>query len=430
MLFQWSILVLVPALIGMTISLDTQTLRRGSPPSDPRTSFAAKARQYFSAEEIGRGRAYTRGRYLLYGVRTALTLGLFGLLALSPLSARIRDLSVSMAGGCVWLTLVVYGLIVALLYYAVTFPISLYGSFLREHAFGLSRQTFAAWAWDYAKGALLNAAILLPLLILLYACIRRDPVRWYLPAWLIVVLVMGLLAELSPILLDPLFHTFRPVRDAGLVERLRTVADRAGLAVGPILEVDASRKTTKTNAYFTGLGRTKRIVLFDTLIANSTPEEVELVVAHELGHWKRHHIWKGMAISAASMLAALWLIARLLKTAADSGRFGFIHPADPVSLPLLLLLLFTLTTLTMPIQVVVSRSFERQADLESLLLTANPTAFIASEVTLARTNLADIEPPRAIVWLLYTHPPVLERIAMAEAFQAQQEQYTGRTHGR
>ena len=423
MVSQWLLLLFVlPALAVATISLDRRALGGDAPPSDPRVSFTDKARQYFTAEELDKGRAYARGRYLLYGARMALTLGLFGLLTLSPLSARIRDLSVSVAGGRVWLTIGVFGLLLALLYHAITFPVSLYGSFLREHTFGLSRQTFAAWAWDYTKGTLINVGILLPLLIVLYTCIRWDPVRWYLPVWIVVVLVMSLLAELSPILFDPLFHTFRPVQDTALVERLRALTDRAGLRVGPILEMDASRKTTKTNAYFTGFGRARRIVLYDTLLAASAPEEVELVVAHELGHWRRHHIWKGMAISATSALAALWLIARLLNTAADSGRFGFVHPADPVSLPLLLLLLLILTILTTPIQMAISRSFEREADRESLRLTANPKAFIASEVTLARSNLADIDPPRVVVWLLYTHPPVLERIAVAEAFRADQGQ--------
>lgn len=422
MVSQWSRLLFLLALAGATMTLERQAPGGDAPPSTSRASSADKARQYFTIEEQARGRAYTRGRYLLYGVRTALTLGLFGLLTLSPLSATIRDLSVSVAGGRPWLTVAVFGLVLALLYHLVTFPVSLYGGFIREHTFGLSRQTFAAWAWDYAKGALISAVILLPLLILLYGLIRWDPVRWYLPVWGVVVVVMGLLAELSPILLDPLFHTFRPVQDQALVERLRALSDRAGVTVGPILEIDASRKTTKTNAYFTGFGRTRRIVLFDTLLVASTPEEVEWVVAHELGHWRRHHIWKGMAISAVSALATLWLIARLLNAAADWGRFGFIHPADPVSLPLLVLLFCVLSILTTPIQTAISRSFEREADYESLRLAANPKAFITSEVTLARSNLADIDPPRLIVWLLYTHPPVLERIAMAEAFRVKQGQ--------
>lgn len=422
---QWSIPLFLLVIAGSTISFGKQALGSKPPPSDSHPSSADRARQYFTPEEIDGGRDYARGRYVLYGVRMALTLSLFGLIILSPLSARIRDLSISVASGRVWLVIGVYGLLVALLYYAVTFPVSLYGGFLREHTFGLSRQSFASWAWDYTKGALINAAILLPLLILLYAFIRWDPVRWYLSAWVILVLVMGLLAELSPILLDPLFHTFRPVQDKALVERLRALTDRAGLTVGSILEIDASQKTAKTNAYFTGLGRTRRIVLYDTLIASSTPEEVELVVAHELGHWRRHHTWKGMAISATSALAAMWLIARLLNTAADSGRFGFIHPADPMSLPLLLLLFLAITILTTPIQAAISRSFEREADLESLRLSADPEAFIGAEVKLARANFADIEPPRAMVWLLYTHPPVLDRIAMAESFRAKQGQRRG-----
>ncbi|MGB4780800.1 M48 family metalloprotease, partial [Candidatus Methylomirabilis sp.] len=277
MFLQWSIPLFLLVIAGSAISLEKQALGSKPPSSDSRPSSTERARQYFTPEEIDRGRAYARGRYVLYGVRMALTLGLFGLMTLSPLSARIRDLSISLASGRVWMTIAVYGLLVALLYYAVTFPVSLYGGFLREHTFGLSRQSVASWAWDYTKGALINAAILLPLLMLLYAFIRWDPVRWYLSAWVILVLVMSLLAELSPILLDPLFHTFRPVQDKALVDRLRALIDRAGLTVGPILEIDASQKTNKTNAYFTGLGRTRPIVLYDTLIASSTPEEVELI---------------------------------------------------------------------------------------------------------------------------------------------------------
>lgn len=421
MLPQWSTLLFLLSLAGATTILENRALPKGAPASYLHASPTERARQYFSPAELTRGRAYGRGRTLLYFLRLALILGLFALLSLPASSTRIRDLSVSIASGRVWLTILVFGLIVGLLYYAVTFPLSLYSDFLREHAFGLSTQTFASWAWDYTKGALISTGITLPLLMLLYALIRWDPARWYLPTWVATVAVMALMTELSPILIDPLFHAFRPVQDPALVEQIRTLTDRAGLRVGPILEMDASRQTKKTNAYFTGLGRTRRVVLYDTLIATSTPEEVELVLAHELGHWRRHHIWKGIALGAASMLAALWLIARFLNSAADSGRFGFIHPADVVSLPLLLLSLLALNIATMPIQAAISRAFEREADLESLRLTNKPDAFIASEVKLARTNLSDIEPPRAIVWFSYTHPPVLERIAMAEVYRAREK---------
>jgi len=418
MLPHWSIFLFLLGLAAAATLVEGQTLPKVPPTSDARASGGDKARRHFTADELARGRAYANGRYLLFFLRLALTLGLLAVLTLTRLSTTLHDLSVSAAGGRVWLTVMIFGLLVSLLYYAVTFPLSLYGGFLREHAFGLSTQNLAAWAWDYAKGALIGTVIVLPLLVLLYRLIRWSPGSWYLPAWAAAVIVMALMAELSPLLIDPLFHKFKAVEDQGILERVRTLTDRAGLEVGPILEMDASRKTKKTNAYFTGLGRAKRVVLYDTLIATSPPEEVELVLAHELGHWKHHHIWKGMALGAASMLVALWLIAHLLNAAAASGRFGFIHPADVRSLPLLLLSFLLLITLTMPIQQAISRAFERQADLESLRLTNNPDAFIAAEVSLARANLADLDPPRPIVWLLYTHPPVLDRIAMAERFRA------------
>jgi STE24 endopeptidase len=390
------------------------------PTSEVRASPAEKAREHFTADELTRGRSYTRGRYLLFALRLALTLGLLAVLALTRLSTTLHDLSVSAAGGRVWLTVLIFGLLVSLLYFAVMFPLSLYGGYLREHAFGLSTQGLASWALDYAKGALIGTVIVLPLVVLVYQLIRWSPERWYLPAWGAAVIVMGLMAELSPLLIDPLFHTFKPVEDRRLLERIRSLTDRAGLEVGPVLEMDASRKTKKTNAYFTGLGRARRVVLYDTLVATSQPEEVELVLAHELGHWRHHHTWKGMALGAVSTLLALWFIAGLLNAAAASGRFGFIHPADVRSLPLLLLSLFLLNTMTMPIQHGISRAFERQADLESLRLTNNADAFIATEVSLARANLSDLDPPKPVVWLLYTHPPVLERIAMAERFRAGQ----------
>jgi len=183
--------------------------------------------------------------------------------------------------------------------------------------------------------------------------------------------------------------------------------------------MDASRRTRKGNAYFTGLGHTKRIVVYDTLLAGSGAEEVELVVAHEIGHWKAAHIWKGIGLSFLGMGIMLWCGARVLEWAARRGSFHLAGPADVAGLPLFLLVLFILHLVSLPIQSGISRSFERQADRTSLALTGNAAAFIRSEVQLARSNLADLTPHPAVVWLLYTHPPVAERIRMAEAFKAE-----------
>jgi STE24 endopeptidase len=227
---------------------------------------------------------------------------------------------------------------------------------------------------------------------------------------------MVLLVALAPVVIDPLFNTVRPLRDPDLSQRVIALAKRAGIPVDQVYEMDASRRTRKGNAYFTGLGHTKRIVLYDTLLTGTGPEEVELVVAHEIGHWRRAHIWKGIGLSFLGMGIALWWGARVLDWAVRRGGFHLAGPADVAGVPLFLLALFVLNLVSLPIQNGISRIFEREADRTSLTLTGNPMAFIRSEVELARSNLADLSPPAALVWLLYSHPPVAERIRMAEEF--------------
>src|SRR3990172_1904066 len=175
MFSHWSMLffLLLP-LAGATISFEARALPGEPPASGLHTSSTDKARQYFTADDIARGRAYAGGRRLLYFLRLALTLALFGVLSLPTVSSRLRDISVSIAGGRVWLTIAVFGLIVGLLYFVVTFPLNLYGNFLREHTFGLSTQGFASWAWDHTKAALIGTGIMLPLLVLLYSLIRWN----------------------------------------------------------------------------------------------------------------------------------------------------------------------------------------------------------------------------------------------------------------
>jgi STE24 endopeptidase len=371
------------------------------------------ALRYFTAEEIARGKSYMGGRYALFGVRSALSLGFFILLTFTPLARSLRDLTAVWAGHRPWLTLTLYAGCLLLLYHLVLLPMDLYRGYWREHAFGLSTQGVDAWFKDWGKGLLLEVVLLLPTVNLLYLFIRRDPLRWFVPATGVLGGLILLLTFLAPVVIDPLFHTFTPLTDADLKGRVLRLADRAGMPVEDVLEVDASRRTVKGNAYVTGFGRTKRIVLYDTLLKRSSPDEVEVVLAHEIGHRIHHHIWKGVGLSILALFLGLGMAGLVLRW--ETARGLLAHPADPAGLPVLVLTLLVLSLMTLPLRNVVSRHFERQADLAALQLSGNREAYIKVEVDLARSNLSDITPPRWAVLFLYTHPPVLERIAVAEA---------------
>ncbi len=382
----------------------------GNPPAEIVT--------HFTPEDLARGRAYMGGRYWLFAAGTTLRLAALLILVLTPASATLRNLAVRLAPAHPALAVTIYLALLVLVFELLTLPLGYYAGFVREHAFGLSTQTPAAWLLDRAKSALITLVLAVPLGSLLALLWRRYPGRWILPAWGLGAIATILLVALAPVVIDPLFNTIRPLRDPDLRQRVLALAGRAGIPVEQVYETDASRRTRKGNAYFTGLGHTKRIVLYDTLLTGSSPEEVELVVAHEIGHWKRAHIWKGIGLSLLGMGIVLWCGARALEWAGRRGSFHLAGPADVAGLPLFLLVLFVLNLVSLPIQNGISRRFEREADRASLELTGNTAAFIHSEVQLARSNLADLTPPPAIVWLLYTHPPVVERIRMAEAFRA------------
>ncbi len=373
---------------------------------------------YFTPNDVARGQAYTGGRYWLFAAGTAIRLAALLLLVGTPASAALRNLAVRLAPAHPALAVAIYVALLVVVFELLTLPLGYYAGFLREHAFGLSTQSRAAWLVDRAKSGLITLALAVPLGSLLAVLWRRYPGRWVLPAWGLGATAMILLVALAPVVIDPLFNTVRPLRDPDLSRRVVALAGRAGIPVDQVYEIDASRRTRKGNAYFTGLGHTKRIVLYDTLFTATGPEEVELVVAHEIGHWKRAHIWKGIGLSLLGMGIALWCGARVLEWAVRRGGFHLAGPADVAGVPLFLLVIVVLNLVSLPIQNGISRTFEREADRTSLELTGNPAAFIRSEVQLARSNLADLTPPPAVVWLLYTHPPVVDRIRMAEGFAA------------
>jgi STE24 endopeptidase len=406
------------ALLGMSATIPTVPALAAAMAG----SLPPEIGAHFTPEDVARGRAYMHGRYWLFGAGTLLRLAGLALLVFTPASAALRNAAVRLAPAHPALAVAIYISFLVALFEVLTLPLGYYAGFVREHAFGLSNYTATGWLLDRLKGAAVLLALSVALGSLLAWLWRRYPGRWVLPAWALCGVAAVVLVALAPVVIDPLFHTIRPLQDAELRQRVLVLADRAGIPVEQVFESDASRRTKKGNAYFTGLGATKRIVLYDTLVATSDPEAVELVVAHEMGHWKHAHIWKGIGLTLAGMGILLWCGARVLAWAAERRAFRLAGPADVAGLPLFLLVLFVLNLTGLPLHNAISRHFERQADRASLELTGNPAAFVRAEVDLARSNRADLVPPRAVVWLLYTHPPVAERIRMADAFAAERRE--------
>ncbi len=387
-------------------------------PSAAHGTLPPEVRTYFTPVEFARGQAYAEGLYWLATIGITLRLGFLLFLVFTPASAILRSLLLRWSRERQPVATALYLVALVLGYELLTLPLRYYAGFVREHAFHLSTQTRGEWFLDWGKGCLLLLGLVVPLGSALVTLWRRTPKRWALWAWAGCGLTSVVLVALAPIVIDPLFNTIRPLADPALRQRVLALAERAGLSVDQIYVSDASRRTTAENAYFTGLGATKRVVLYDTLLRHNDPDAVATVIAHELGHWRHADIWKGIGLSLLGLAVCFCGAARVLAWAGGQRRFLLTGPADMAAVPLVLLVFFVLNLVSLPLQNAISRRMEQAADRTALELTRDPAAFIRSEVQLARAGLADLAPPQAVVLLLYTHPPTVERIRMAEAFAA------------
>jgi STE24 endopeptidase len=263
---------------------------------------------------------------------------------------------------------------------------------------------------------LVAGAIAIPLTVVLYALIVRVE-SWWIPAAVGSGALILVLTVLGPVMIAPLFNTFTKLPESPLRGKIGAMARESGMTVEDVYVMDASRRTRGGNAYVTGLGRTKRIVLYDTLLRDMTFEEAVSVVAHELGHWNRKHLWIQIWLAAASSLAGFAAAGILLRMASNREWFGIARPDDPAGLPFLLLVGMVLSLAVLPVDRALSRTMERQADWSSLLIAGGNEGFIALERRLALMNKGDITPPGWVRTILASHPPVLERIGMAEEWK-------------
>jgi STE24 endopeptidase len=360
-------------------------------------------------------RRYNRVRRRLTLADVVLSFGFLIALLAFNWSGLLRDVAVRTAGeGRYTLALALYVVLFAVLIKLIGFPLDAYG-FRLEHRFKLSRQSLGAWLRDEAKGWLIGLALMMVVVQLVYFTIRLSPQYWWLMAWAVFIVLSVLLAQLAPVVLFPLFYKFKPLENDELRSRLTRLGERAGTQVRGVYEWKLSEKSNKANAALAGLGKTRRIIVADTLLEKYSDDEIEAVMAHELGHHVHRHLPKGILLHMAVTLAGFWLAAWVLRYAIEV-RGMFLSLADFASLPLLALVSSVVSLLLMPALNAYSRYNERQADRYCWGAIPRVEPFITSMNKLADQNLAERQPARWVEFLFHSHPPIAKRVAAAAAW--------------
>jgi STE24 endopeptidase len=313
-----------------------------------------------------------------------------------------------------WLLVLLYALVFGGIYLVITLPLSYYEEYTLPHRFEMSTQTPGGWASDQLKGLAVSGILGVVLLEIIYALLRAAPDTWWIWVSLILLVFSVLLANLAPVLLMPLFNKYTPLGEehADLAERLIRLAERANTRVQGVYKFDMSRRTKAANAALTGLGRTRRIILGDTLISEFTPDEIETVLAHELGHQVNRDI--PLLIGGQSLITLVGMYLASLALRWGAAYFGFQGPADIAALPVFALVIGAYGLISMPLGNALTRWRERKADEYALAATGNGPAFASALTRLANQNLAEVDPEPWEEFLLYSHPALNKRIEMAQ----------------
>jgi STE24 endopeptidase len=358
-------------------------------------------------------RKYNRIRRWLGMGEFALGLALLLVLLLTGWTGEIRDLAYRFQSYV--LAVFLYTLMLIVISKLLGLGLDYYG-FRLEHRYKLSNQKLRGWIWDEAKGLLVSAILAGLLVELLYFIIRQYPEHWWVLAWLGFLGVAILLAQLAPVILFPIFYKFEPLRDDELKSRLVRLGERAGTRVRGVYKWHLSEKSKKANAALTGLGNTRRIILADTLLDNYSPDEIEAVLAHELGHHVHKHILKSIGVQAGVTFVGFWAANWVLHYSVERWHM-FETISDFANLPLLILIFTLLSFFLMPALNAFSRYNERQADRYAFESIASVAPFVSSMNKLAEQNLAERTPSRWVEWWFHSHPAIARRVAAAAAWE-------------
>ena len=315
------------------------------------------------------------------------------------------------------LIVVLYLLVAGAGLQAIEFPFEVYSGFVVEKRFGLSKLSLSGWLWDWLKGTLIQTVLLVAVISGIYWLLRSQPDLWWLWAAVGATLLIVALAALLPVLILPLFYKFEPIPDGELKDRLFALADRIGTHVRGVYVWHLGDKSTKANAAVTGWGRTRRIIISDTLIESNTPEEIEVVMAHELGHHVRNDVWKMMFVQAVLIFVSFFVID--LALVAWTGTLGLRGIADIAGLPLVLIVGVGVSLVALPVANWLSRKAETAADLYALNLTGMRDQFISAMNKLGDQNMAQKRPNAVVEFIFHSHPSIQHRIERANRWVAE-----------
>jgi len=328
----------------------------------------------------------------------------------------LDEVAARLSRGSLYAEAACLAVLLLLIHEVIAAPLGWYSGFALEQRYGLSRQTLSAWLVDHAKGAALSMLLAVAGVLLIYATILHASDWWWLAAGGAFAAVIVCLANLAPVVVLPLFFTFKPLHSESLRERLESLASRAGTRIVGVYEWALGTRTRKANAALAGLGHTRRILVSDTMLEQYSDDEIEVVLAHELGHHVHHDIWRAIALESLVVVLGFFAADRALS--AFGPVLGLRGREDAAGLPLIVAAAAAVSLVLMPIGLALSRRHERRADRFALDLTGNPAAFLTAMRRLGAQNMAEEHPSRFTQWLFYSHPPLEERLAAARAWRS------------
>lgn len=310
-----------------------------------------------------------------------------------------------------YLVLLIFTAIIGGLDIIIMLPISWYSGYYLEHKFDLSNQNFVQWVWEKTKGMLVSIPIALVLLVIFYALLKNFATYWWAIMATVMLVFSVILARLAPVLIFPLFYDFDELEDQELAEKVEELCNQVGMDLKGVYQFNLSKNTKKGNAAFTGLGKSRRVILGDTMLEELDHDEILAVLAHELGHYKLKHLWKGMLMSVVMTYTGLFLVSMIYNQ--FYPLVGENHYTI-AALPIMAIILSIYSFVTSPISNAYSRKNEREADDFAVNLTGDNQAFISGLEKLSKQNLSDPDPHPLTVFFYYSHPPINERLARLE----------------